>query len=216
MVLSTPFQKLFMKHFPKLISEEHHDIRLWYEGLTSFANPHPFLIPPSDLINSEQPLGFDWSSIHSGMQVQQAKWSVPIATALMQTSTLPARSFLIDIVSASNNNGYAALYSILQNVHPKLSLRPGTLTASSPRQKHNETILKLAQRCLDFFNLEDGTTLTNYLALPGAPKPVVKKAFWGNKTPYGDRNSSSSGIIAMAIATSPVNLATSPSPTMPT
>ena len=61
-----------------------------------------------------------------------------------------------------------------------------------------------------------GTTLTNYLALPGAPKPVVKKAFWGNKTPYGDRNSSSSGIIAMAIATSPVKLATSPSPTMPT
>ena len=193
MVLLTPDQKSFMKHFPKLLSEEHHDIRLWYEGLASFAAPHGFLVPPSNLIDSEQPLGFDWSSVHSDMQVQQAKWSVLIATALMQTGNLPACSSLIDIVAASNNNGYAALYSILQNVHPKLSLRPGNLTASSPRQKHNETILKLAQRCLDFFNLEDGTTLTNYLALPGAPKPVVKKAFWGNKTPYGDRNSSSYG-----------------------
>ena len=240
MIVSTPDQKSFMKNFPKLLSEEHHDIRLWYEGLTSFAAPHGFLIPPSALIDSDCPLGFDWSSVPSGMQVQQQKWSVLIATALMQTGTLPARSSLIDIVSASNNDGYAALYSILQNVHPKLSLRPGTLTASTPRQKHNESILKFSQRCLDFFNLEDGeqrprsrkdrldflvcnslhsdwlaqkvdedwkhqkkrwkftpqlvgTTLTNYLALPGAPKPVIKKSFWGNKTPYGDRNSPSYG-----------------------
>jgi hypothetical protein len=226
-----------MKHFPKLTSEEPHAIRLWHERLTSFAAPFGFLIPPSSLIDPTKPLGFDWSCVPKGMQTQKAKWSALIATALMQTGTLPARSSLLDIVFASNNDGCAALCSLLQNVHPKLSHSPGTLTASTPRQKHNESVLQFTQRCLDFFNLEDGekrprsrkdrldfiisnslypdwftqkfdddwkntklrwkfspelvgTTLTNYLNLAGAPKPVIKKSYWGDKTPCGDRNSS--------------------------